>query len=285
MIDTEKTNISLLFEIPKIVITGFDASEDDDKYVKKAFFQPINVKNVDLLNNKIIYRNDKEFGVIRKEKEKQYIEIFEDASEELNHNLTQNIVLCNLKQNTIRKGDLIYSNNIMQEIKENILKYKDDVFENIVNQINFTVHDNKNELNSEIFKQEFDINILIYTCDESETASDSNLKIGNGCGIVIQDNGYIMPLNLQERIQESINEFLCSETASLKNTSLKYQTCFIKHSSVLEKISINGSSPAIGIVIPVKYTDTELAECNVNDIKNAVDTAYFIADKITINRK
>lgn len=284
MINTKKINIALLTEIPKIVITGLEAKKD--KKIKKAFFLPINIKNTDLLNNKIVCQNDKEIGIIRMEKEKQYIEIFEDISEELKLDLTQNIVVCNLKQNTICKGDLIYSNNLVQEIKENALKYKENVFKNTVNDINFTTFDCESDLISEVSKQEFDINILIYTCDESEISSDSNLKTGDGCGIVVQDNGYLMPLNLQERIQESINkntgDFLNLNTASSEVMSLKYQTCFIKHSSVLEKISISGSSPAIGIVIPVKYTDTELAECNVNDIKNAVNTAYFIADKITV---
>lgn len=280
MINTKKINISLLTEIPKIVITGVETK--DVKDIKKAFFQPINIKNTDLLNNKIVYKNDEELGIIRKEKDKQYIEIFEDIFEELKQDLTQNIVLCNLKSNTLCKGDLVYSNNMLQEIKEKIIEYKDNAANSFVNQINFTIFDDENEVVSEITKQEFDINILIYTCDESEISSN-NLRTGNGCGIVVQDNGYLMPLNLQEKIKENINKFLSSETQSEKNAILKYQTCFVKYSSVLEKISISGSSPAIGIIIPVKYADTEFVECNVNDIKNAVDMACFIADKITVN--
>ncbi len=224
----------------------------------KAEFETIWDRDKNVITDKIVYMNNEPVGVVRKDKDKEFVEIFTSKEIKIGDVLEFNIdYTC--------KGNMLYTTSSSYEIARVLAKEIALVKSDTVNDIYFTASKSTYGALAVANSVMPDYIFSIYTAPESEI-----FAIGNGCGIMLKDGNAVA--------EQKLYKLMCDISA---DKSVKFQPFNGKKNKLVEQFGIIGTGAKVGgICIPCSGCDSVTEVVNTDDITNA---ANLIAGIVEIN--
>lgn len=207
--------------------------------------------NLDKLSaaNTIVYKDDHPVGVIRFEKDKDYISLYADEAVKIGD-------ILEIKYETMCKDNILYTTNSNIEFARITAKKLSEQKNDTIKGIHFIVSKTGCAALSLANAEEPDCILSLYP-----TQSNDSFEIGGGCGIILKDGNAVTDTGLYDFLNDLA-----------KKSNIKAQPFVGKKNNMLERLGLIGKGAKVGgICVPCDGCDGVWEVLSLEDINAAVD--------------
>ncbi|MBE5039663.1 zinc-binding metallopeptidase family protein [Ructibacterium gallinarum] len=209
--------------------------------------------NEEAMYGQVLYHNKKEAGIIRKENDQIFLQIFPECTCKTGD-------ICELKAQLICKGNMLYGSNLTSIISSYLWENCVNKLNNIEKEIYFTLV-NEAICGTGGYLEAVKIINPDYTVLISCVPDQEGCKMGDGPALALKNGNAVIGLEMKKKF----------ETIA-KNADLMFQNFVGKTDKTAELLSICGTREGFAeICIPVRYENQLFAESDWKDVEKTLN--------------